>query len=113
MIDTMRDDDDEQIEEYRSDTTTLETLIIQAVLNQTTNIVAAQNRGKRQTQESALKSAEVLETLARTAIILGDAQWIHITPGKVQGLVNRAILEDTLHHRSIKRDDRPQHDPAG
>lgn len=80
-------------EEYLSPISTIESLLIQALINQLTDIVNTQNRKSKITYENAFKQAETLRSLAQTALMLTDSESLHLHGEKIQDFLNRAVLE--------------------
>lgn len=109
MIETMEDDRDDQ--EYLTNTSTLEALMIQALMNQLSEIVTDQNKKKRISYDNSFKQAETLRSLAQTALMLSDSESLHLHGEKIQDFLNRAILENTLHRREMK-DAEPKPQPT-
>lgn len=87
---------DEPTEEYLSQTSTLEGLMIQALIGQLTDIVENQSRNKRVSYENSYKQALTLQSLAQTALMLTDSETIFLHGAKFQDFINRAFLEATL-----------------
>jgi len=88
--------DQEPDEEFLSQVSTIEALMIQALMNQLTDIVECQSRRKRISYENQLAQVQTLQSLAQTALMLTDAETIFLHGGKLQGFINRAVLEHTL-----------------
>ena len=88
--------DEEPNEEFLSQTSTIEALWIQAVLNQLTDIVENQNRRSRISYANQLIQVQTLQSLAQTGLLLTDTETMFVHGVKCQGFVNRAVLEHTL-----------------
>jgi hypothetical protein len=88
--------DEEPNEEFLSQVSTFEALMIQALMNQLTDIVENQNRRTRISYANQLIQVQTLQSLAQTALMLTDAETIFLHGGKLQGFINRAVLEHTL-----------------
>ena len=96
-VDSGRNDD--YNEQYLSQVSTFEGLMIQALIGQATDIVESQGRGRRISYENAYKQALTLQALAQTALMLTDSESLFLHAEKIQGFVNRAFLEHSLRYR--------------
>jgi|GEM_PF-4235289 len=88
--------DQEPDEEFLSQVSTIEALTVQAIMNELTDIVDNQSRRTRISYANQLIKAQILQSLVQTALMLTDAETIYLHGGKVQGFINRALLEHTL-----------------
>jgi hypothetical protein len=115
MNDTRVDHDDlEPDDERMLQVSTFESLMIQVLVNQLTEIVESQGRSKRVSYDNQYKQAQTLQSLAQTALMLTDSETIFLHGGKLQSFFNRVFLEHTLgtkpHDRTITKnpaDDAP------
>jgi hypothetical protein len=101
-------------DELMSQVSTFESLMIQALANQLTDIVEGQGKSRRINYQNQLIQAQTLQSLAQTALMLTDAETIFLHGGKLQSFFNRVFLEHTLgakaHDRIITKpiaDDEP------
>ena len=101
--------DREPSEEYLSQTSTFESLMIQALVNQLTDIVEGQQRRKRISYNNQFTQVQTLQSLAQTALMLTDAETIFLHGEKLQDFLNRAYLEHTLGARTHERHNTKQH----
>ena len=79
--------------------------MIQALMNQLSEIVTDQNKKKRISYANSFQQAETLRSLAQTALMLSDSESLHLHGEKIQDFLNRAILENTLHNKKANRNE--------
>ena len=96
-------DEEEPDQEFLTDVSTFEALMIQALVNQATSIVEGQHQKRKISYQNQLMQAQALQSLAQTALMLTDAETIFLHGGKLQNFINRAYLEHTLGSKSHVR----------
>jgi hypothetical protein len=101
------DDEDERDDTLLSATSTIESLLIQALTNQLSAIVNSQGRAKAISYENAFRQAETLRSLAQTALMLSDSDSVYLHGAKIQDFLNRAILSHTFHTQSTSNESNP------
>jgi hypothetical protein len=90
-----REPDDERLLQV----STFESLMIQALVNQLTDIVT----GRKISYENKFKQAQTLQLLAQTALMLTDSESIYLHGEKLQDFFNRVFLEHTLGAKASER----------
>lgn len=104
---------DDAPEQFLSQVSTFESLIIQAMVNQLTDIVVGQNRTKRISYENQLTQVQTLRELAQTALMLTDSETVFLHGEKLQYFLNQVALEHALGAKSHERNPkRTEHQPT-
>jgi hypothetical protein len=98
QVDLGREEPDD---EMLSQVSTFESLMIQALINQLTDIV--QGKGKKVSYDNQLKQAQTLQLLTQSALMLTDSETIFLEGWKLQDFFNRVFLEHTLAAKSHDR----------
>ncbi len=114
MNDTRVDHDQEPDDDRMLQISTLESLLIQALVNQLTDIVNNQGRSKKVSYDNQLKQVQTLQGLAQVILMLTDSESVFLHGLKLEDFFNRVKLEYLMgaktHDRTITKnpaDDAP------